>query len=145
MIDSYWLFQANPKYSQILQAVASRAHIYWLVSRYFQEISIDDQVLIWIAGEQSGIYAIAQVETNPQFFDEPPDIDIWTLPVRAKGKFYSPVRFTKKFLDAPLLKSDLEHDSILRHLAVIRAPHNTNFRVTCKQWQQVQKLLDKTP
>jgi hypothetical protein len=35
--------------------------IYWLVSRYIEEITPGDRVLIWIAGKRAGIYAIAKV------------------------------------------------------------------------------------
>lgn len=102
-----WLFQANPKYSQILEAIQKLDRIYWLVTRYTEEIAPGDRVLIWIAGKQAGIYALAEVEAAPQFMDEPPDIDIWTMPVRAKARFYAPVTFQQKLLDAPLLKSAL--------------------------------------
>lgn len=65
----FWLFQANPKYSQILEAIQTRDGIYWLVTRYNKEIAPSDRVLIWIAGKQAGIYAIAEVSEVPQFMD----------------------------------------------------------------------------
>jgi EVE domain len=58
---NYWLFQANLKYSQILEAIQELDKIYWLITRYDQEITPGDRVLIWIAGKQAGIYAIAEV------------------------------------------------------------------------------------
>jgi EVE domain len=67
----FWLFQANPKYSQILEAIQKLDGIYWLVTRYDKEITPGDRVLIWIAGKQAGVYAIAQVSEAPQFMDEP--------------------------------------------------------------------------
>ena len=137
-----WLFQANPKYSQILEAIQKLDEIYWLVTRYTQEIAPGDQVLIWIAGKQAGIYALAEVEAAPQFMDEPPDIDIWTMPVRAKARFYAPVTFQQKMLDAPLLKSALRYDCILDKLEVIRRPHNSNFRISEEQWHRVISLLN---
>jgi EVE domain len=136
-----WLFQANPKYSNILQAIESLDGIYWLVTRYDKEITPGDRVLVWIAGKQAGIYAIAEVAATPQFMDEPPDIDIWTMPIRARARFYAPVTFQYKLLDAPLLKSVLLYDRILYDMEVIRRPHNTNFRVSEAPWQQVMVLL----
>jgi hypothetical protein len=97
-------------------------------------------VLIWIAGKAAGIYAIAQVLRSPQFMPEPPDIEIWTMPVRAMGRFYSPVCFTQKFLEQPLCKIELSRDRILHDLEVIRWPRNTNFRVSHAQWQRVQEI-----
>jgi hypothetical protein len=141
MLTKSWLFQANPKYSQILEAIQQRDGIFWLVTRYHEEISPGDRVLIWIAGKQAGIYAIAEVAEAPQFMDEPPDIDIWTMPIRAKARFYAPVTFQEKLLDAPLLKSVLLYDRILHELEVIRRPHNTNFRISEAQWYQAVTLL----
>jgi predicted RNA-binding protein with PUA-like domain len=136
-----WLFQANPKYSRILEAIEKLDGIYWLVTRYDKEINPGDQVLIWIAGKQAGIYAIAEVAEAPQFMDEPPDIDIWTMPIRAKARFYAPVTFQQKLLDTPLLKSVLRLDRILHEMEVIRHPHNTNFRISEEQWHQIMALL----
>jgi hypothetical protein len=136
-----WLFQANPKYSQILDAIQERDGIYWLVTRYNNEIIPGDQVLIWIAGKEAGIYAIAEVAEAPQFMDEPPDIDIWTMPILARARFYAPVTFQQKILDAPLLKSVLLYDHILYEMEVIRRPHNTNFRVSNEQWHRVVTLI----
>jgi EVE domain len=136
-----WLFQANPKYSNILQAIESLDGIYWLVTRYDKEITPGDRVLIWIAGKQAGIYAIAEVAAAPQFMDEPPDIEIWTIPIRAKARFYAPVTFQQKLLDTPLLKSVLLYDRVLYEMEVIRHPHNTNFRISEAQWHQVLILI----
>jgi EVE domain len=136
-----WLFQSNPKYSNILQAIESLDGIYWLVTRFDKEITPGDRVLIWIAGKQSGIYAIAEVAAVPQFMDEPPDIDIWTMPIQAKARFYAPVTFQQKILDTPLLKSVLLYDRILYEMEVIRRPHNTNFRASETQWHRVITLI----
>jgi EVE domain len=136
-----WLFQANPKYSNILQAIENLDGIYWLVTRYDKEITPGDRVLIWIAGKQSGIYAIAEVAAAPQFMDEPPDIEIWTMPIRAKARFYAPVTFQQKLLDTPLLKSVLLYNRVLYEMEVIRHPHNTNFRISEAQWHQVLILI----
>jgi hypothetical protein len=46
-----WLFQANPEYSQILEAIQKLDGIRWLVIRYDKEIAPSGKVLIWIAGQ----------------------------------------------------------------------------------------------
>lgn len=138
---AYWLFQANPKYSQILTSIREEAVLYWLVTRYRDHIAVNDPVLIWIAGNQAGIYAIARVLETPHFLDRPPDLTYWTTPMRAIGRFYAPVEFTQKLLHAPLLKSWLKHDPVLRGLQVMQTPRSTNFEVTQAQWQRVNTLL----
>lgn len=137
----HWLFQANPKYSQIVRAIAELDQIHWLVTRYFRDISPGDGILVWIAGNRAGLYAIAQVLEPPKFLDAPPELAYWTMPIRAMGRFYAPVQFHQKFLAHPLLKPVVRHEPILRSLEVLRAPHNTNFRVTPEQWDRVHTLL----
>ncbi|UBF27635.1 EVE domain-containing protein [Kovacikia minuta CCNUW1] len=138
---AYWLFQANPKYSRILDGIGELEGMHWLVTRYAKEIAVDDGVLIWVAGAHAGIYAIAQVTHATRFVDKPPDLDYWILPMRAIGRFYAPVRFTHKLLEQPILKALLRHDPVLRGLQVIRTPHSTNFRVLPQEWDRVQVLL----
>jgi predicted RNA-binding protein with PUA-like domain len=137
-----WLFQANPKYSQILEAIQDLNRVYWLVTRYNKEITPGDRVLIWIAGKQAGIYAIAEVEEAPQFMDAPPDIDIWTMPMIARARFYAPVTFQQKLIDTPLLKSVLNYDPLLYEMEVIRRPRNTNFRISEEQWNRIIALIN---
>lgn len=141
MAIGHWLFQANPRYSYILIALQERPQIYWLITRYGKEIQPDDRVLLWIAGKQAGIYAIAQVVESPRFWHEPPDIEIWKMPIRARAQFYAPVQLTHNLLANPLYKTALKFDPILRELQVMQMPHNTNFRVTIEQWNQVQHLV----
>ncbi|RUS98644.1 hypothetical protein DSM106972_080300 [Dulcicalothrix desertica PCC 7102] len=92
--------------SSIKDAIHKLDIIYWLVTRYTKEIKPSDNVLIWIAGKDAGIYATAEVIDILSFMDEHPDIDIWTMPIRAKARFYAPVKFTQKLLNNPLLKKN---------------------------------------
>lgn len=138
---AFWLFQANPKYSRIYDALRDLESIYWLVTRYEKAIAPNDGVLIWVAGKHAGIYAIARVLHPPHFVDRPPDLDYWIMPIRAIGRIYAPVEITQKLGERSLLKTSLKHDSILRGLEVIRAPHNTNFRVSSAQWNRVQEFV----
>lgn len=138
---AYWLFQANPRYSRVLDGLRDLAEMYWLVTRYTREISPGDRVVIWVAGPQAGIYALAQVARPVLFVDQPPDLDYWLLPMRAIGRFYVPVRFIRKVVDRPLLKAELRHHPGLSQLSVLRVPQGTNFRITAQEWQRIQELL----
>lgn len=52
---SYWLFQGNPKYYRILEAIRDLEQIPWLVTRYAKDIAVGDGVLVW---GKAGVYAI---------------------------------------------------------------------------------------
>jgi hypothetical protein len=134
---AYWLFQGNPKYYRILDAIRDFDQMPWLVTRYSQEIKPGDGVLIWMSGPEAGLYAIAEVIGSAQVVKEPPDIGYWLDKSRLGSKPTAQLRFTQKLLDHPLLRKELMKDPVLKTLPVIRQPNSTNFRVTEEQWSSV--------
>jgi hypothetical protein len=140
---AYWLFQGNPKYYRVLEAIKELKEIPWLVTRYAKDIAPSDGVIIWLSGSQGGIYATAEVIEPAQFLTEIPDKKYWVDSTRALGKQQAIIRFTNKFLESPLLKNQLQEDSVLKNLLVLRAPNSTNFKVSLEEWEQVQKLIQE--
>jgi len=140
---AYWLFQGNPKYYRVLEAIKELEAIPWLVTRYANNIAPGDGVIIWLSGSQGGIYATAEVIEPAQFLTEIPDKKYWVDSTRALGKQQAIIRFTNKFLESPLLKNQLQEDSVLKNLLVLRAPNSTNFKVGSEEWEQVQKLIQE--
>ena len=137
---AYWLFQGNPKYYRIIDAIRDFEQMPWLVTRYTKEIVVGDGVLIWKAGQNSGIYAIAEIIEPPQILDTVPDIGYWIDKSRLGTKPQARIRFTTKLLEKPLLREQLKHDSVLKDLMVIRVPNCTNYKVVPQEWQQVHEL-----
>lgn len=140
---AYWLFQGNPKYYRVLDAIKELEAIPWLVTRYAKDIAAGDGVIIWLSGSQGGIYATAEVVEPAQFLTEIPDKKYWVDSTRALGKQQAIIRFTNKFVESPLLKNQLQEDSVLKNLLVLRAPNSTNFKVSSEEWEQVQKLIQE--
>jgi hypothetical protein len=140
---AYWLFQGNPKYYRVLEAIKELKEIPWLVTRYAKDIAPGDGVIIWLSGSQGGIYATAEVIEPAQFLTEIPDKKYWVDSTRALGKQQAIIRFTNKFVESPLLKNQLQEDSVLKNLLVLRAPNSTNFKVSSEEWEQVQKLIQE--
>ncbi len=140
---AYWLFQGNPKYYRVLDAIKELEAIPWLVTRYAKDIAAGDGVIIWLSGSRGGIYATAEVIEPAQFLTEIPDKKYWVDSTRALGKQQAIIRFTNKFVESPLLKNQLQEDSVLKNLLVLRAPNSTNFKVSSEEWEQVQKLIQE--
>ncbi|KOR36108.1 hypothetical protein AM228_14535 [Planktothricoides sp. SR001] len=138
---AYWLFQGNPKYYKVTQAIQDFEEMLWLVTRYGKEIAVGDEVIIWMAGNDAGIYAIAEIIEPAQFRSEVSDRDYWLDKTRIGIKPQAKIRFTKKFLEKPLLRSTLKEDPLLQKLLVIRAPNSTNYKMNSEEWQAVMKLL----
>ena len=138
---AYWLFQGNPKYYRILDALGEQDTLPWLVTRYAKEIQVGAGVLVWMAGPEAGIYAIAEVAKAPEIYPELPDPDYWLSPQNAKlDKPRAHLKFVRKLLGQPLRRNELKQDQILRELLVIRAPNSTNFKVTVPQWERICAL-----
>jgi predicted RNA-binding protein with PUA-like domain len=138
---NYWLFQGNPKYYRIQEAIAAFETMPWLVTRYAKEMQVGDGVLVWIAGPDAGIYAIAEIIEPPQILEQISDAEYWTIPVSAKkDKPRAQLRFLRKLLGQPLRKHELKQDPILKALLVIKAPNSTNFKVSPEQWERVHQL-----
>ena len=137
---AYWLFQSNPKHYRVLDAIRNFEEVPWLIKHRAQEIQPEDGVLIWMAGPEAGVYAIAEVLEPAHVVDEPPDLDYWIDPKRAKAKPYVKIRFIRKLLGQPLRRMDLKHEPVLKQLSVIQQATFTVYEVTPEQWLRVYAL-----
>jgi len=63
---AYWLFQGNPKYYRIIDAIRDFEQMPWLVTRYGKDMVPGDGVLVWVSGKEAGIYAIAEIIESPK-------------------------------------------------------------------------------
>jgi predicted RNA-binding protein with PUA-like domain len=138
---AYWLFQGNPQYYRVLDAIKELEQLPWLVTRYAKDIVPGDGVIIWISGKQAGIYAIAEVIEPAQLLTQVPDKKYWLDSTRALGKQQAMIKFTHKLVESAVLKNRLQEDSLLKNLLILRAPNSTNFKVSCQEWEGVQKLI----
>jgi hypothetical protein len=139
---AYWLFQGNLKYYRVLDAIKDLSEMYWTLTRYKTEPAAGDGVLLWIAGLDAGIYAIATLVEAPQLLTQEGDLDYWLeRKVNIGAIPQVKMRFTHKLLAHPLLKSTLKTDPILQTLPVIRQPNSTNYKITEAHWQRVHELI----
>jgi len=63
---AYWLFQGNPKYYRVAEAIRDLNEMTWIVTRYARDIVAGNEALIWASGKDGGIYAMAEVTQPPQ-------------------------------------------------------------------------------
>jgi hypothetical protein len=110
---AYWLFQGNPKYYRILDSILDFAQMPWLVTRYAKLMEPGDGVLVWLAGKDAGIYAIAELLELPKLMPDVPDRGYWIDTSKLGQKPQAIIRFTDKLLEKPLLRSELMKDPVL--------------------------------
>ena len=138
---NYWLFQGNPTFYRLLDAIGDLDEMFWLVTRYSKQIQVGDGVLIWMSGQDAGIYAVAEVIEAPKILTELPEADYWLDSKRFRqDKPHVKIRFLRKLLGQPLRRLELKYDQILKDLLVIRVPNSTNFKVTPEQWQRIYQF-----
>lgn len=140
---NYWLFQGNPKSYRMLDAIRDLERIFWPINRYKKDIAVEDGVLIWLSGKESGIYAFGEVIEPLKKLDELPEIDYWidtSLLDSKRNQDHVRIRLTTKLLQDPLLRKELKEDPILRDLSIIKIKHGSVFKVTLEQWKRVNEL-----
>lgn len=131
---SYWLFQSVPAQWSLEEFLSSGVvgdETDFTLSRYRDDVGVGDAVLLWQAGGQAGIYALAEIVREP-FERERPDF-------RGEGpptEWSTRVRI-KYILPSPLKKRDILDSDDLGELLVLRAPQGTNYRITIDEWRAV--------
>lgn len=138
-----WIFQANPKFYRILEALQHLDRMQFLTNRYKDRIHVGDIVLLWMSGNHAGIYAQARVvEGVADRKSDGDDAAFWTDP--SSGVTTNPrvvLAIKKRFLGNPLLKTTIAATEGLANLMILRQPNGTNFPVDADAWELLRPLL----
>ncbi|MFF4754185.1 EVE domain-containing protein [Streptomyces sp. NPDC002514] len=138
-----WIFQANPKFYRILEALQHLDRMQFLTNRYKDRIHIGDIVLLWMSGNYAGIYAQAHVvEGIADRKSDGDDAAFWADP--SNGATTKPrvvLAIEKRFLGNPLLKTTIAARKGLANLMILRQPNGTNFPVDADAWELLRPLL----
>jgi Protein of unknown function (DUF1257)/EVE domain len=145
-VKQYWLLQRDSKRYRTFDAIRDLEEIPWLLDLSLEDISVGDEVIIWVSGKKSGIYAFGEIIEPVKIFEKVPDIDYWIntsilhkltkqprLPQRGLT-----IRLTNKLLDEPILIKELEQNSMLKNLPLILNNHGSIFKISADQWKLVR-------
>jgi hypothetical protein len=138
-----WIFQANPKFYRILEALQHLDRIPFLTNRYKDRIQVGDTVLLWMSGNHAGIYAQARVVDGvAERTSDGDDATFWAGPSNgAASKPRVVLAIEKRFLGNPLLKTTIAAREGLGNLMILRQPNGTNFPVDADEWELLLPLL----
>jgi hypothetical protein len=138
-----WIFQANPKFYRILEALQHLDRMQFLTNRYKDRIHVGDIVLLWMSGNHAGIYAHARVvEGVADRKSDGDDAAFWADPsIGATTKPRVVLAVEKRFLGNPLLKTIIAATEGLANLMILRQPNGTNFPVDADAWELLRPLL----
>lgn len=138
-----WIFQANPKHYDIDAALEELGQIDWRVPQYASEIAVNDPVVIWRAGKDAGIIALARVLTPPSQMTQQPREDDFT---RTGTEGAETTRVTISVRAVPFVgKSQVSEDAVLGSHQIVTGPMGTVFPVDAEQFGLLLDLIGTEP
>jgi predicted RNA-binding protein with PUA-like domain len=146
--EMIWIFQANPQRYDIMNALADVEignDMHWEVNQHTIEISKGHIGIIWLSGKEAGIYAIAEIVTDPKIMEEPEaEKKYWTDSSDKEGeRLRVKMKIIKNLLNIPLTKEIIRNTNGLHNLSIFRQPRGTNFPVTPEEWLEIKELIEK--
>lgn len=146
--DSYtpcWIFQANPEYYDIRQALADKEIIRWDTPQSYRRIQQGDHVYIWISGKNAGIIADAVVLTSPELRERDMNDPYMRGDGLKSGEYWGvDLEIKRKFEESPVLRSLLCLDERTKKLEIIAYPGATVFSVTPLQESVIENVIAGT-
>lgn len=134
---NYWIFQGNPKVFDFKTALRDKILTDWTVSAHKDKIKVGDKVILWITGDKSGCYALAEITSNPQKKTNASDDHLWKE--EDTGELKAGIKITHNLVDSPILKNDIKGAKELEELNV--GHQGTNFNATKSQYSAILDMI----
>lgn len=147
LITNVWIFQGNPNRYDVFNALSDpdvQLH-HWLVNQHINKIKKGDIALIWMSGKEAGIYAAAEIASDPSIMGESPIEEKYWLSNEDKGVERLRVTLINKIvlINSPVYRYELKAIEELKNLSILRLPQGTNFPVSAYEWKVIKELIDK--
>lgn len=143
--NKIWIFQANPNRYDIFNALLDPVlkEQGWMVTKHEDEIKQGDIALIWMSGKEAGIYAIAEIISNPIFMIDPPEEEKYWTSEQDKGKsrLRVKIKVIKNLVNNPILREEIRDIEGLRNFSILRFSQGTNFPVTDSEWEIIRREI----
>ena len=138
-----WIFQGNPAYYDIDNALVELSQIDWLVKQHKDKIKKNDKVLFWKSGADGGLVGYGKILIDPTVKEESEVERKYTLSL---DKFSKPqLRVTVEIdglLQNVISKNDLLKISGLENLSIIKFQQGSNFQVTEEESKILFELIN---
>lgn len=144
--DKIWIFQANPRRYDILNALADEElnnEIHWSVNQHKNDIKKGHLGIIWLSGKEAGIYVITEILTDPAILKEPEcEKQYWTdSDDKNDFKLRVKMKIINNLLNNPISKEVLKNTKGLENLSILRYYQGTNFPVKIDEWHEISKII----
>lgn len=140
---SIWIFQGNPKYYDVINAVEDLDQITWSVNQYKQQIKKGDKAYIWLSGEGGGIVAYGEILENPEI-RQPNLEDPYSRDEKLNAQPYLAVdiRIDQKLISSRVERTILRADERTKKMEILTYPGATNFRVTKEEDLVIKDIIN---
>ena len=117
--------------------------IHWYVGQHKKRIKKAHVALIWMSGKESGIYAVAQIMSDPlETEEDEAEKPYWlstekdtTSTLRVK------LKIVKTMINNPVFRHEVKAKESLKSLSILRFAQGTNFPVTDDEWAVISGLI----
>jgi hypothetical protein len=135
---NYWIFQGNPKVFDFKTALKQEILSDWTVSAHKDKIKIGDKVILWISGNESGCYALAEITTEPHLKTTSPDDYLWKG--EDKSVLKAGIKIIHNLVDNPILKEEIQNIEDLKDLKI--GNQGTNFSASEDEYSSLLELIN---
>ena len=144
--STVWIFQANPREYDILNALSDKKignKCHWYVGQHKRRIKKGHLALIWMSGKESGIYAVTQILSDPALIDEYEEEKKYWLNTNKETSKLLRVRLSiiKRLINYPIFRYELKKIPGLSDLSILNYWQGTNFPVKSKEWEIIFKII----
>lgn len=139
---NYWVFQGNPKEFDIIKALEDNALKTWRVKAHKDKINKGDKVILWAGGKNSGVYALATVDSEVSKMPEPEiEREYYKDQTVYEDKERVFLKIDYNLFNQPVLKSELENYTWFSKMKV--GSQGTNFTATKEEYESIKMLISK--
>jgi len=138
---AHWLLQNNPRkwrLAEFLEEHTLDELGAWSVTRYLDQVSASDDLVMWLTGSDAGVIALGHA-TGPPYEAAGAADAYWEDPEQAdRARWWLPLQLTEVFPDAPVTREELRHDPRFAQAAILRQPWAGNpFPLSDAEWQAI--------
>ena len=124
-----WVFQANPRRFDLLQALQDGGAETWSVNQHRQDIQPGDRVWFRLTGPDAGIYAVGQVTSLPR--PEANEFGDWQVDVTFDSR-----------IDPPLLRAESDADPVLSAASALAGLMGTNLALPAEADIRLEEVTE---
>ncbi|TXE15709.1 EVE domain-containing protein [Psychroserpens burtonensis] len=135
--ENYWIFQGNPKVFDFEAAIGDGSLDNFTVSSHKDKIKIGDKVIIWLAGDKAGCYALAEITSEPKKVSVSRDDKHWK--VNDPNDTKAGIRITHNLFKNPILWDDIREYEELENFK--GGNQGTNFLATNEEYNAIFNMI----